>query len=68
MNGRIKKLGNGFGFIKSDEDHAEYFFHTSALETSETGVHFHELFEGQQVEFEPTSTAKGPRAEQVRLV
>lgn len=58
--GTIKRLvsDKGFGFIKSDGD--EFFFHKSATVTD-----FDRLAEGMQVEFTPTLSPKGPRAEAV---
>jgi cold shock CspA family protein len=66
MKGTIKKLATGYGFIMG-EDRKQYFMHHTALDTRETGTVFETLYEGQEVEFEPTTTSKGPRAEQVRL-
>lgn len=67
MNGKINKLMKNYGFIRG-EDGIEYFFAAAALNTADTNVHFEELARGQEVEFEDTESAKGPRAEQVRLV
>lgn len=63
--GKIIRLitEKGFGFIKSDSDNTEYFFHQSGIRDD-----FHALREGQQVMFEPTKGPKGLRAEQVSLV
>lgn len=62
MNGTVKRLvaDKGFGFILGP-DGQEYFFH-------HTGVmdgRFNELREGQPVTFDPVSSNKGPRAEDV---
>lgn len=63
MTGTIKRLvaDRGFGFIRSDEDQKDYFFHRSAVEDG-----FEMLHEGQLVEFEvDDENPKGPRAESV---
>ena len=59
--GMIKRLqrDKGFGFIR-DTSGQEYFFHRSAVQGS-----FELLNEGQTVQFKPTETPKGPRAEEV---
>lgn len=57
----------GFGFITSDQDRRDIFFHRSAVE----GVSFDELQEGQRVEFTPGRDPRDPsraRAEQVRIL
>lgn len=51
----------GYGFLASDLDGREYFFHASALPHNE----FAELQQGDKVEFEPDEGPKGPRAEHV---
>jgi len=53
----------GFGFIEADEGE-DVFVHFSAIE----GDGFRTLQEGQRVEFEATSSPKGPRAERVTVV
>jgi CspA family cold shock protein len=53
----------GYGFIESDEGE-DVFVHYSAIE----GEGFRNLQEGQRVEFERTSSPKGPRAERVTIV
>lgn len=62
MNGTIKKVSTekGFGFIKG-ENGIEYFFHSSAVKNK----NFTELREGDEVTFEDSEGAKGPRAEDV---
>lgn len=62
MNGKIVRLkkDKGFGFIKG-EDESEYFFHHSSVKNAV----FTELEEGQDVTFEASEGAKGPRAEDV---
>lgn len=59
--GRVTRLvrDRGFGFIRSDENKTEYFFHRSAAED------FDALTEGVLVEFVVVPSAKGPRAERV---
>lgn len=63
MDGVIKTLKEGYGFIKGD-DNKEYFFHISGL----VGTPFSELGVGLRVKFEIVKSAKGPRAESVVLV
>lgn len=66
MEGQIVKLmmGKGFGFIRG-EDKKEYFFHHSAL--VERAIKFEALREGQPVQFSPSRSEKGLRAEDVIL-
>ena len=62
--GTIKRLvrERGFGFILG-QDGTELFFHRSALQ----GEGFDTLTEGQAVEFEVESGAKGPRAAHMKV-
>jgi len=64
MKGKVKRvvLAKGFGFILGT-DNVEYFFHKSAVKNG----HFEDVYEGQEVEFEESDGAKGPRAEDVYL-
>lgn len=64
MSGMIKRLvrDKGFGFIASGGQQ-EFFFHSSACR----GMRFDDLQEGQTVQFDPETSAKGPRAENVRV-
>ena len=57
---RLVELG-GFGFIQTP-DGTDYFFHRSAI------ADYQLLTRGCVVTFTPTSTAKGPRAENVERV
>ena len=52
----------GYGFITGDEDAQDVFVHYSAIDM--TG--YRSLAEGQRVEFEVGTGAKGPQAEAVR--
>jgi cold shock protein len=54
----------GFGFIKPDDGGKDVFCHQSALQAA--GVR--SLAEGQKVEFDVKQGAKGPQADNVRLV
>lgn len=60
--GTVKRLvpDRGFGFIRDDAG-VEYFFHRSACDDYES------LREGTTVSFRPGSSAKGARAEDVRI-
>ena len=60
--GTIKKLTEkGFGFIDTGKG-KDLFFHLSNLD----GVHYTDLYEGQQVSYTEGQGPKGPRAENVR--
>lgn len=67
MNGVvIRALGNkGFGFIQGD-DGQQYFFHQSALNGFFSDLVI-DVDQGKRVkvQFEPTPSPKGPRAEEV---
>jgi cold shock protein len=54
----------GFGFITPSDGSKDVFVHFSAL----TGDGFKSLAEGAEVEFEVTDGAKGPQAQNVRVV
>ena len=62
-SGTIKRLvrDRGFGFIRDDAGQ-EWFFHRSAVAQGA----FDKLAEGQRVDFDEESSAKGPRAGNVR--
>jgi CspA family cold shock protein len=63
--GTIKRLmDRGFGFIKTEEQEGDLFFHSTSLE----GVEFNSLSEGQEVEFEMSRGSDGrQQAVKVRL-
>lgn len=63
MNGVIKKLLNGFGFIAPEDGSKDVFFHAQDL----NGVEFESLAEGNAVTFEMGTSDKGPKAENVTL-
>lgn len=52
----------GYGFITPDDKSPDVFVHFSAIE----GGGYRELAEGQRVQFESESGAKGPQAKSVR--
>jgi len=61
--GNIERLTEkGFGFIRMPSGN-DLFFHSTALQ----GVLFEELRVGQRVEFTQSESARGPRAEAIRL-
>ena len=64
MQGQIAKLktDRGFGFIRAEGGGKEFFFHRSSV--AEDG--YDQLYEGQNVTFEPEESPKGPRANNVR--
>lgn len=63
MNGVIKKLTDrGFGFIGSEGQAKDLFFHSRSL----VGVTFDELREGENVTFDVEQSEKGPNAVNVK--
>ncbi len=59
MKGTIKKLTDkGFGFISSEGQEKDLFFHSNSL----VGVQFSELREGDEVTYEVEQSEKGPNA------
>ncbi len=63
MKGTIARLKEqGFGFITPEDGSKDVFFHARAVQ----GVAFNDLKEGDVVEFDLTSTDRGPAAENVR--
>ena len=63
--GRVKwfNASKGYGFITQEDGH-DIFVHFTAIQ----GEGFKSLDEGQEVEFEVTSGAKGPQAANVTKV
>ncbi len=64
MNGSIKKLLNGFGFISPEGESKDVFFHANDL----VDIDFESLKEGDKVTFTVGKSAKGPKAENIALV
>lgn len=65
MNGKIKffVLRKGYGFIKSDEDDSEIFFHINDfIDKIETNV----LFAGDAVEYEIEKGSRGDKAVKIK--
>ena len=52
----------GYGFITPDDGSPDVFVHFSAID----GTGYRELTEGERVEYDSTSGAKGPQAAKVR--
>jgi len=63
--GKVKWFNDskGFGFIET-EDSEDVFVHFSAI----TGEGYRSLAENDEVEFDIVTDAKGPRAENVRVI
>jgi len=62
MDGTIKALLKGFGFISREGETKDLFFHSKEL----SDVTFDELKVGDAVTFEVTDTEKGPAATNVK--
>jgi len=64
VTGKVKWFNDakGYGFIQQDNGGPDVFVHFSAIKADG----FKTLREGQAVEFEITSDAKGPRAANVQ--
>jgi len=61
VTGVVRRWDRGFGKI-TGSDRRNYFVHQSEL------VDVLELKPGQRVEFEPSESARGPRASTVRAI
>ena len=64
MEGTIRKLKNGYGFV-AGQDGIDYFFHWQML--SKFTIQFRYLKENQKVTFEPEYTDRGPRAKDIKV-
>jgi CspA family cold shock protein len=65
MNGTIKKLTEkGFGFISSEGQEKDLFFHSNNL----VGVQFSDLREGDAVSYETEQSEKGLNAVNVQRI
>ena len=53
----------GFGFVTSDD--TDFFVHFSQIESNRE---FKSLYDGDQVEFEPGESDKGPIAKSVKVI
>lgn len=62
LNGSIRALKQGYGFIAGD-DGEDYFFHWSAMDKDSTD--FRELVLRQRVEFHIEMSSRGPRAVEI---
>lgn len=63
MNGTIKKkTDKGFGFIKSEGQEKDLFFHSNSV----VGTTFNDLREGDSVTFETEDSPKGKNAVNVK--
>lgn len=63
MNGTIKKILNGFGFITPEGESKDIFFHANDL----VSIDFESLKEGDTVTFDMGTSDKGPKAENISL-
>lgn len=65
MKGTIKKIiqNRGFGFIDSEDQEEDIFFHQSNIQETELS----RLRLGQRVEYEIEDTPKGPQAVNITL-
>lgn len=66
MFGTIKKIvkDKGFGFITADDGLDEVFFHRSKISPK---IHFEDLREGNEVQFDVRPGEKGRQAFNLRL-
>jgi len=66
MKGTIVRIyeQKKFGFIRALDSNEEYFFHKTGI-AQDSDYQFEQLQMGQVVEFVPTRTPKGSRAENV---
>ena len=63
MNGVIKTILNGFGFITPEGESKDIFFHANDL----AGVDFESLNVGDNVTFDTEESDKGPKAVNVTV-
>ena len=66
MNGKVKWFNDskGYGFISPDDGGRDLFCHHSDILTDG----FRSLQEGQEVEYTPEETPKGPAAKNVKPI
>ncbi|MCL2485452.1 MAG: cold-shock protein [Endomicrobia bacterium] len=64
--GKVKWFNDqkGFGFITPDDGSADLFAHFQEIQSDG----FKSLAEGQEVEFEVSSSDKGPKATKIRKI
>jgi cold shock CspA family protein len=71
MLGVVKRIieQKGYGFILG-EDRREYFFHADDLLNTEFSLIAHEIESNRpvRVDYEPTASAKGMRASNIKLL
>lgn len=63
MNGIVKKILNGFGFITPEDGSKDIFFHANDL----VDIEFDSLNEGDAVTFDLGTSDKGPKAENISV-
>jgi len=66
MLGMVKFFNSkkGWGYITSDDDHQDYFFHYKSIIMDG----YKNLIDGQKVSFDTEEDERGPRAKNIRKI